>query len=112
MKNKKLELVEKDYLKKDIPDFSVGDTVRVHLKVVEAGKTRIQVFEGVVIRRKGRGTKETFSVLKEVRGDTVEKTLPINSPTLEKVEVSSKESAKRARLYNRRKKKVVELRTS
>ena len=95
----KIELVEKDYLKKTVTEFGVGDQVKVHLKVQEGDKTRIQVFAGTVIRRRGRGMGATFTVLKETRGDVVEKVFPLHSPHLDKVTVTSKGKPRRAKLY-------------
>jgi large subunit ribosomal protein L19 len=103
----KIELVEKDYLKKELPEFRVGDEVKVHLKVHEGDKTRTQIFAGTVIRRRGRGTNATFTVLKEVRGDTVEKTILLHSPNVEKVQVTTKGSVRRAKLYYLRQKRAV-----
>jgi large subunit ribosomal protein L19 len=102
----KIELVEKDYLKKTLPEFKVGDHVKVSLKVQEGDKTRTQLFEGIVIRKRGRSTGATFSVLKEVRGELVEKTFPIHSPHVEKVVVTFKGNVKRSKLYNLRKKLI------
>ena len=101
---KKIELIEKDYLKQSVPEFRVGDQVKVHLKVQEGDKTRIQVFQGIVIRRRGRGTNATFTVLKEVRDDTVEKVFLLHSPQVEKVTVITKGKPRRARLYYLREK--------
>lgn len=99
---KKIDLIEKDYLKKSVPEFKVGDEVKVHLKVQEGDKTRIQVFEGTVIRRRGRGINATFAVLKEVRDDTVEKSFLLHSPQVEKIQVTVKGKARRAKLYHLR----------
>ena len=101
----KIELIEKDYVKKDIPEFQVGDEVKVHLKVREGDKTRIQIFQGIVIRRRGRGTNATFAVLKEVRDDVVEKNFLLHSPHIEKIAVATKGKAKRAKLYHLRHKR-------
>ena len=100
----KVELIEKDYLKKSVPEFNVGDQVKVHLKVQEGDKTRTQLFEGTVIRKRGRGTSATFTVLKEVRGELVEKTFPIHSPHVEKVAVTTKGKVGRSKLYYLRRK--------
>ena len=100
----KVELVEKSYLKKEIPEFQVGDQVKVHLKVHEGDKTRIQVFAGIVIRRRGRGTSATFTVLKEVRDDIVEKVFVLHSPHIEKIVVTGKGKVHRAKLYYLRRK--------
>ena len=98
---KHIELVEKGYLKKSVPKFKVGDFVKVSLKVIEGDKTRTQVFEGQVIRRRGRGTGETFTVLKQSHGsgDTVEKTFPVHSPAVEKIKVTKHMKVRRAKLY-------------
>ena len=103
----KVSLIESEYLKKSIPEFRVGDEVKVNLKVQEGDKTRIQVFQGTVIRKRGSGINATFSVLKEVRDDTVEKVFFIHSPHIEKITVVSKGKAKRAKLYHLRKKRNV-----
>ncbi|MBI4358495.1 MAG: 50S ribosomal protein L19 [Candidatus Omnitrophica bacterium] len=96
---KKIDLIEKDYLKKSVPEFHVGDEVKVSLKVHEGDKTRIQIFQGTVIRKRGRGTSATFTVLKEVRDDIVEKVFLLHSPLLEKIQVVTKGKVRRARLY-------------
>lgn len=101
---KKVELIEKDYLKNPAPEFQVGDQVKVHLKVREGDKTRTQIFQGTVIRKRGRGTNRTFAVLKEVRDDLVEKNFLLHSPHVEKVQVEVKGKAHRAKLYHLRKK--------
>src|SRR3989338_1558916 len=95
----KIDWVEKDYLKKTIPKFKVGDQVKVSLRVREGDKTRIQIFEGTVIRKRGRGTCATFTVLKKTHGDVVEKIFPIHSPQVEDVTVAVKGKARRAKLY-------------
>ena len=100
----KIDLIEKDYLKKSAPECHIGNQVKVYFKVQEGEKTRTQLFEGTVIRKRGQGTGATVTVLKEVRGETVEKTFPIHSPQVEKITVSSKRQARRAKLYHLRKK--------
>lgn len=102
----KIELVEKELIKKDIPDFRTGDAVKVYLKVQEGDKTRTQVFEGIVIRRRGSGAGASFTVLRDVRGDIVEKVFPLHSPAVEKIAVAKKGEFRRSRLYHLRKKKV------
>ncbi len=102
----KIALIEKDYLKKDVPNFRTGDAVKVHLKVQEGEKTRTQVFEGIVIRRRGSGIGASFTVLRDMRGDIVEKVFPIHSPAIEKIVVTKTGKFRRSRLYNLRKKKV------
>src|SRR3989338_6746449 len=100
----KIELVEKDYLKKSIPEFKVGDEVKISLKVQEGDKTRIQIFEGTVIKRRGRSVNATFVVLKEVREDKIEKTFFLHSPHIKKTQVDTKEKKiRRAKLYYLRK---------
>ncbi|OGW86427.1 MAG: 50S ribosomal protein L19 [Omnitrophica bacterium RIFCSPHIGHO2_02_FULL_46_11] len=99
---KKIELIEKDYLQKSIPEFNVGDEVKIHLKVREGDKTRVQIFQGTVIRRRGRGTNATFNVLKEVRDDMVEKVFLLHSPHIEKIQVIQKGKVRRAKLYHLR----------
>ncbi len=94
-----MQEVENKYLKKDIPDFSAGDLVRVHVKVVEGSRERIQVFEGYVIRRRGGGTKETFTVRRVSSGIGIERIFPLHSPLIEKIEVVRKGSVRRSRLY-------------
>ena len=87
MNKKIIDLVEKEFLKKEIPSFKVGDTVAVYQKIVEGDKSRTQLFEGIVVGRRGNGINETFSVLYDVRGDQVEKVFPIHSPFVEKIKV-------------------------
>ncbi len=94
-----IELVEKEQLKTDLPEFGPGDTVRVHLKVVEGERERIQVFEGTVIGRKGGGVRETFTVRKITFGISVERVFPVHSPRIEKIEVVTRGKVRRAKLY-------------
>ena len=95
-----LEAVEKQYLRQDtVPDFRPGDTVRVHVRVVEGDKQRIQVFQGVVIARKGGGTRETFTVRKISGGIGVERVFPLHSPNVDKIEVVRRGKVRRAKLY-------------
>ncbi len=91
--------VEGAYMKQDRPEFSPGDTVRVHVKVVEGGRERIQVFEGVVIAKKSGGLSETFTVRRVSYGVGVERTFLLNSPRVDKVEVVRKGRVRRAKLY-------------
>lgn len=100
----KMRLVEEKYMKKNVPAFNVGDTVKVYLKIVEEGKTRIQVFEGVVIARKGNGTREAFTVRKLSYGEGVERVFKVHSPSIDKIEVAKKGKVRRAKLYYLRKK--------
>ena len=99
MKEKLIELVEKDQLKTDIPEFKAGDTVAVHYKVKEGNKERIQLFEGVVIRVSGGGISKNFTVRKVSSGVGVERIMPINSPLIEKIEVKRIGKVRRSRLY-------------
>lgn len=94
-----INLLEREQVKKDIAKFNAGDTVRVHFKVIEGGRERIQVFEGVVIRRRGGGTSETFTVRRVSYGVGVERTFPLHSPRIEKIEVVRRGKVRRARLY-------------
>ncbi|MBI5183450.1 MAG: 50S ribosomal protein L19 [Nitrospinae bacterium] len=97
--------IEREQMRKDIPPFNVGDTVKVHLKIVEGEKERIQVAEGVIIARKGGGIRETFKIRKVSYGIGVERTFPLHSPRIEKIEVIRKGKVRRAKLYYIRKRK-------
>ena len=101
---KAIQIIEKDVRKTELPNFRVGDTLKIHLRVKEGDKTRTQLFEGVCIRRRGSGTSASFTVVKETHGDIVEKIFPLYSPTVEKIVVSQKGKARRAKLYHLRKK--------
>ena len=93
------DLVERPYLRDDLPDFRPGDTVRVHVRVVEGERERIQVYEGVVIRRRGSKLSETFTVRKVSFGVGVERTFPVHSPMIAQIEIASKGDVRRAKLY-------------
>ena len=93
------ELVEQDQLRTDIPDFDAGDTVKVHVKVTEGNRERVQVFEGVVIARRGSSIRETFTVRKLSFGVGVERCFPLHSPIIDKIEVVSRGDVRRAKLY-------------
>ena len=95
----KLDVVDAPSLRTDIPEFRAGDTVKVHVKVVEGSRSRVQVFQGVVIRRHGGGVGETFTVRKISFGVGVERTFPLHSPVIDKVEVASRGIVRRAKLY-------------
>ncbi len=95
--------VEKRNLKEDLPLFGPGDTVRVHVRVVEGGRERVQVFEGVVIRRQGSGARETFTVRRVTYGIGVERIFPVHSPSISKLEVMKRGRVRRAKLYYLRK---------
>src|SRR5487761_2069628 len=93
------DLVDRDTLRDDIPDFRPGDTLKVHVRVVEGNRERIQVFQGAVIRRQGSGARETFSVRKVSFGVGVERSFPVHSPILAKIEVVTLGDVRRAKLY-------------
>jgi large subunit ribosomal protein L19 len=95
----KLDVVEKSRLRDDLPEFWPGDNVKVHVRVVEGTRSRIQVFEGVVIARKGDGIRETFTVRKISFGVGVERTFPLHSPVIETIEVTRRGKVRRAKLY-------------
>ena len=98
-----IQELEKEQLKTDIPPFRPGDTLRVHVKVIEGQRERIQVFEGVVIRRRGTGIGESFTVRKISNGVGVERTFPLHTPRIEKIEVIRRGKVRRAKLYYLRK---------
>ena len=93
------DVVERPYLRDDLPEFGPGDTVRVHVRVVEGERERVQVFEGIVIRRRGSQLSETFTARKVSFGVGVERTFPVHSPMLAKIEVHSRGDVRRAKLY-------------
>ena len=94
-----LDSVAQDYLKKEVPAFNVGDTVKVHVKIKEGNRERIQIFEGFVLKRQNGGIAETFTVRRIASGVGVEKTFPVHSPWVEKIEVMRKGDVRRARLH-------------
>lgn len=94
-----IEVLEQEQLRSDIPDFRAGDTVKVYVKVVEGSRERIQLFEGVVISRSGSGVRENFTVRRVSYGVGVERTFPVHSPRLEKIEVARRGIVRRAKLY-------------
>lgn len=98
-----IERFEAPYLKKDIPSFRVGDTLRVYFRVKEGEKTRTQLFEGICIRKRGRGLGMTCTLLKESYGDKVEKTFFLHSPVVERITQAQSGKARRAKLYHLRK---------
>lgn len=98
-----IQALEQEQLRQDIPAFAAGDTVRVHVKVVEGTRERIQLFEGVVISRSGGGVRETFTVRRVSYNVGVERTFPVHSPRLDKIEVVRKGVVRRAKLYYLRK---------
>lgn len=103
MTNKLIALVEKDHLKKDVPQFRVGDTVDVHTKIIEGEKERIQVFSGTVIMKKGAGINETYTVRRIVNNEGVERIFPMHSPFIAKVVVKRSGETRRAKLFYLRK---------
>jgi len=94
-----IELLEQRQLRTDLPRFKAGDTVRVHFQVIEGQRRRVQVFEGIVIKRQGAGVRETFTVRKQSFGVGVERTFPLHSPKIEKIEVAAVGDVSRAKLY-------------
>ena len=94
-----IDAIEREQLKADIPEFKPGDTVRVHVRVIEGEKERTQVFEGVVIGRKGGGIRETFTVRKVSGGVGVERTFPVHSPNIDHLDVVTRGDVRRAKLY-------------
>ena len=96
------DLIDRESLRDDIPAFSPGDTVKVHVRVVEGNRERVQVFQGAVIRRQGSGLRETFTVRKVSFGVGVERTFPVHSPILAKIEVQTIGDVRRAKLYYQR----------
>lgn len=96
---KSTDLVDQQYLRTDVPDFAPGDEVKVHVRVVEGNKTRTQVFQGNVIARQGGGVHETYKVRKLSYGVGVERTFPVHTPTVEKIEVVKRGDVRRAKLY-------------
>ncbi len=93
------DIVDHESLRDDVPDFRPGDTVKVHVRVVEGNRERVQVFQGVVIRRQGTGARETFTVRKMSFGVGVERTFPVHSPILAKIDVVTRGDVRRAKLY-------------
>ena len=94
-----IQELEKSQMRSDVPDFRPGDTLNVHVRVVEGNRSRIQVFKGVVIRRQGAGNRETFTVRKVSYGVGVERTFPVHSPSIDKIEVATRGQVRRAKLY-------------
>ena len=94
-----IETLERSRLRDDIPDFKAGDTVRVHFQVIEGQRRRVQAFEGIVIKRQGAGLRETFTVRKQSFGVGVERTFPLHSPKIEKIDVVARGDVRRAKLY-------------
>jgi large subunit ribosomal protein L19 len=95
----KTDIVDRTQLRDDVPDFGPGDTLKVHVRVVEGTRERVQLFQGAVIRRQGSGARETFTVRKVSFGVGVERTFPVHSPILQKIEVVTRGDVRRAKLY-------------
>lgn len=93
------DIVDRKSIRDDVPDFAPGDTLKVHVKVTEAGRERVQVFEGAVLKRQGSGVRETFTVRKVSFGVGVERTFPVHSPVIDKIEIVSRGDVRRAKLY-------------
>ena len=93
------DFIDKASLREDVPDFGPGDTLKVHVRVVEGNRERVQVFEGTVLKRQGAGLRETFTVRKLSFGVGVERTFPVHSPIIEKIEVMTRGDVRRAKLY-------------
>ena len=94
-----MELVEREQLRTDLPDFRVGDTVRIHVKIIEGEKERVQLFEGVVIRRKRGGIRSTFTVRKISYGIGVERIFPTHSPRIDRIDILSRGKVRRGKLF-------------
>ncbi|MGH4138106.1 50S ribosomal protein L19 [Clostridium sp.] len=94
-----IRTIESEQIRKDLPDFHVGDTVKVHIKVSEGNKERIQVFEGTVLKRQNGGLRESFTVRRVASGVGVEKTFPVNAPVIEKIEIVRLGKVRRAKLF-------------
>jgi large subunit ribosomal protein L19 len=94
-----IESLEREQLRDDIPVFKAGDTVKVHFRVIEGTRQRVQVFEGTVIRRQGAMSRETFTVRKQSFGVGVERTFPVHTPVIEKIEIVTRGDVRRAKLY-------------
>ena len=97
--SKVIETLERQQLRDGLPQFKAGDTVRVHFQVIEGQRRRVQVFEGIVIKRQGAGARETFTVRKQSFGVGVERTFPLHSPKIERIEVAARGDVRRAKLY-------------
>lgn len=97
--NKTIELIEKEYMKENVPDFAVGDTVKVYVKVVEGTRERLQAFEGIVIAKKNGGVRETFTVRRVSFGVGIERTFQLHSPRVDKIELVRNGKVRRAKLY-------------
>ncbi|MDX8431478.1 MAG: 50S ribosomal protein L19 [Candidatus Algichlamydia australiensis] len=99
MKNAILEEIEKEQMKKEVPEFNVGDTLKVHTRIIEGNKERIQAFTGIVIARKGGGVSETFSLYRVAYGRSMERTFPLHSPRISEIEIMRRGKVRRAKLH-------------
>ena len=99
-----IDILERRQLRDNLPNFKAGDTVRVHFQVIEGQRRRVQVFEGIVLKRQGQGARETFTVRKNSFGVGVERTFPVHSPKIERIEVAAIGDVRRAKLYYLREK--------
>jgi large subunit ribosomal protein L19 len=99
-----IDILERRQLRDNVPQFKAGDTVRVHFQVIEGQRRRVQVFEGIVLKRQGQGARETFTVRKNSFGVGVERTFPVHSPKIERIEVAAIGDVRRAKLYYLREK--------
>lgn len=97
--NEILRAIEAEQIRNDLPNFNVGDTVKVHLKVKEGNRERVQIFEGTVLKKQNGGLRETFTVRRVAYNVGVEKTFPINSPVIEKIEITRRGKVRRAKLF-------------
>jgi large subunit ribosomal protein L19 len=97
--NEMVDMIEKEHMRLDLPDISVGDNVKVYTRIFEGDKERIQVFEGLIIRKRGGNTRATFTVRKVSYGVGIEKTFPKHSPLIDKIEITSKSKVRRSKLY-------------
>lgn len=97
--NEILKAIEQDQIRTDLPEFKVGDNIRVHVKIKEGNRERVQAFEGTVIKKQNGGLRETFTVRRVAYGTGVERTFPINSPIIEKIEVTRRGKVRRAKLF-------------
>ena len=93
------DLVDQQNLRDEVPDFGAGDTLKVHVRVVEGNRQRVQLFEGVVVKRQGSGVRETFTVRKLSFGVGVERTFPVHSPIIDRIEIAARGDVRRAKLY-------------
>ena len=97
--NEIIRAIEKEQIREDLTQFNIGDTIRVHVRIKEGNRERIQVFEGTVIKKQNGGLRETFTVRRVAYGTGVERTFPINSPVIEKIEIARRGKVRRAKLY-------------